>query len=169
MSDGRTPGSIKTPARLAVELWAGLGEHADVLAWAENEIASGGDVHSAAYDLLEGDAGRVGSLLEEINKARGFSVLSRAGKRVAVEVVQDHCRGYLESRVSQEELCDVASFFESTFLGVVVGPVTVGEAEGGGWLGGLYNACDWIEASTDPAGVLREAAQAMLNKELLPE
>jgi hypothetical protein len=169
MSDGRAPGSIKTTARLPVELWAGLGEHADVLAWAENEIAAGGQFQSAAYDLLEADAGRVGSLLEEINKARGFSVLSRAGKRIAVELVQDRCRGYLESRVSQEELCEVANFFESNFLGVVVGPVTVGETEGGGWLGGLYDACDWIEASTDPAGALREAAQAMCSKELLPE
>jgi hypothetical protein len=159
-------GEPKSPERLAVAFWLGIGSAEDVRAWAQARIEDGGDLPPEIYDALGATESNAEPLVWAFLRGRGFVLESREGKRAAVEVLRDQCRLFLAGQLAAGDLCEVVRFLESNLRELP--HVTESEALGAGWLFDLWNACDWIE-ETGRTPELTRAATEFLNDRLLGE
>lgn len=149
--------------RLATEFWFNSGELTEVSRWAESAFEAG-EVDKgivALWDCVDVAYARqhLQALAWEINEFQPWSV---AAEPFALTILEKQLNCYLAQEISPSTLCQLVMDLDSAFLDKQALPGT------NGWMGGLWNCCDWWDDSwtfentpslkTEAVSVLRKLA-----------
>jgi hypothetical protein len=126
-------------ARFALEFELGFGNHDTLCRWAGGQIESG-HLDSRLYDLMEYDTQRSTALLFElVNESEN---LAAEFKRALLQIVKEHARALLSGRTRPSDFCELISRLDCA---LITPEADLALCPYPGWLGDLYNACDWCD------------------------
>jgi hypothetical protein len=132
------------PVRLLVAFELGAVDEVALIDWAvaslgeegfgaHGEVAEMARLNPRRRESREEAGPLFRSLLRRLDPA--FEIRGAGAEEVAKEILAETCQALLDGRARPYDLCKLVGPIENLY-------------DFPGWLGDLYNACDWVEPST---------------------
>lgn len=147
--------------RLATEFWFRSGNLAEVTPWVESAFEAGETDADVVHLWDCTDLEHVRSLFQTLAwKINQFHPWSDAARPFALTILQKQLHRYLAQEISPSMLCRLVDDLDAAFLD------KQDPAGFEGWMGNLWNCCDWCNDSWTFENVpsLRDEAVSVLQK-----